>query len=158
MMRALKISEANTDRGEMRIDINVSIYNENFKSPRVNVKQVVGTQNVERAIEHEYRRQVFLAETGEKLQSEVRRYHTAGNSSECLRLRDTEPDYRYFIDPDLPAIHITNDRISEQHQSMEEIPFEAKKRFASQYGMDISDVKIIFKNPWSVDIFQRIVW
>lgn len=77
------------------------------------MKQVVGTKNVERAIEHEYRRQVMHAESGQKLQREVRRFHAENNTSECLRLMETEPDYRYFIDPDLPAVHITNDRISE---------------------------------------------
>mmetsp|Transcript_72 Transcript_72/g.59 ORF Transcript_72/g.59 Transcript_72/m.59 type:complete len:96 (+) Transcript_72:896-1183(+) len=95
----------------------------------------------------------MLMESGEPILSEVRKFHAESNTSTSLRLTDTEPDYRYFIDPDLPAYHISNERISKEHQLMEEIPFEAKKRFAAMYGMDISDVKIIFKNPWSVDVF-----
>ncbi len=74
-----------------------------------------------------------------------------------LRVKDEEPDYRFFQDPDLPAISITDDRVQAVRQTLGEVPFELKHKFCKTYGMDIADVKIIFRNVWSIPLFQSIV-
>jgi len=76
----------------------------------------------------------------------------------CLDGTDGEPDYRFFQDPDLPQITVTNERISAVHAGLGEIPFEVKKRFCNQFGMDVADVKNVFRSPWSIEMFTRLVW
>jgi len=137
----------------MRVDVNMSLYNDRYVGPRVQIKQIINTVNVERAVESEYRRQYEQLMSGKELVSETRKYNEDKDACDFIREKHTEPDYRYFLDPDLPAINITNDRISRVHKEMEDVPFETKRRFANAYGMDIGDVKVIFKNNWSVDMF-----
>jgi aspartyl-tRNA(Asn)/glutamyl-tRNA(Gln) amidotransferase subunit B len=75
-----------------------------------------------------------------------------------LRSNPEKPDYRFFQDPDLPRINVTNDRISAAHKNIREVPFEFKRRFCNTFGMDVADVKVMFQNPWSLELFSRIVW
>jgi Asp-tRNA(Asn)/Glu-tRNA(Gln) amidotransferase B subunit len=71
---------------------------------------------------------------------------------------EEEPDYRFFQDPDLPQISVSNERISAMYGILGEVPFEVKRRFTNQFGMDVSDVKNVFRNPWSIEFFTRLVW
>lgn len=127
-------------------------------SNRVEVKNVAGAKNVEKAVEYEFRRHVALLEAGKCPDAETRRFCADTNSTITLRKKDQEPDYRFFQDPDLPRITVTNDRISRLHGRLGEVPFEVKRRFTNQFGMDVADVKNIFRNPWSVELFTRLIW
>lgn len=158
MLSSLGISEAKIEQGQMRVDVNVSIQGDVIASDRVEIKNVSGAKNVERAVEYEYRRHVALLENGQKVQPETRRYDAAEGVTVLLRKKDEEPDYRFFQDPDLPRIDVTNQRISLAHKNMRELPFDFKRRFCDTFGMDVSDVKVMFKNPWSLELFSRIVW
>lgn len=55
-------------------------------------------------------------------------------------------------------VRISNERISHCHADLLEVPFEVKRRFCNAFGLDVADTKVIFKNPWSVEMFTRIVW
>lgn len=158
MLSTLGISEAKIDLGQMRVDVNVSIQGDVVNSERVEIKNVAGAKNIERAVEYEYKRHVAMLESGQKILPETRRYNAAEGVTELLRSKDEDPDYRFFQDPDLPRINVTNERISLAHKNMRELPFQWKRRFCDTFGMDVSDVKIMFKNPWSLELFSRIVW
>lgn len=67
------------------------------------------------------------------------------------------PDYRFFQDPDLPRINISNERISAAHQKIHEVPFVQKRRFSNTFGLDVTEVKQMFKKPWSLELFSRLV-
>lgn len=90
--------------------------------------------------------------------SETRRFSEESRGTSTIRLIEEEPDYRYFQDPDLPQISVTNERISAMYGILGEVPFETKRRFTNQFGMDVSDVKNVFRNPWSIEMFTRLVW
>lgn len=114
------------------------------------VKNVSGAKNVERAVEYEYRRHVSLLESGQIVLPETRRYNAAEGITELLRSKNEDPDYRFFQDPDLPRIKVAEDKITYAHKSMRELPFDFKRRFCETYGMEVCDVKVIFRNPWSL--------
>lgn len=122
------------------------------------IKNVAGSKNVERAVEYEYRRHIDLLSRGEQVMPETRRYEADVDRTVTLRVKEDEPDYRFFQDPDLPQITVTNERISKIHGILGEIPFDVKKRFCNQFGMDVPDVKNVFRNPWSIEMFTRLVW
>jgi aspartyl-tRNA(Asn)/glutamyl-tRNA(Gln) amidotransferase subunit B len=71
-----------------------------------------------------------------------------------IRDKEDDPDYRFFLDPDLPAIHISQER--KQSIVVDELPFEAKHRFCSEYGLEVAQVKIVFKYPWLLPLFTKL--
>ena len=96
----------------MRVDVNVSVHGENISSPRVEVKNVAGAKNVERALEYEYLRHIDVLENGGTVYPETRRYDADVDQTVSLRFKDEEPDYRFFQDPDLPQISVTSEKIA----------------------------------------------
>ena len=100
----------------------------------------------------------MLRSSSQSPQCETRRFDPITGRTETLRVKEEEPDYRYFQDPDLPQITVTNERISRIHGILGEIPFDVKKRFCNQFGMDVPDVKNVFRNNWSIEMFTRLVW
>lgn len=75
-----------------------------------------------------------------------------------MRSKEDEIDYRFFQEPDLPSISVTKERISKVRKTLEEIPFDAKRRFSHQFGLDVADVKVIFRHKWCIETFTRIIW
>lgn len=120
--------------------MNLSVQGDNCESPRVEIKNVAGAKNCERAVEYEYRRHIALLSRGECPLPETRRYDAIEDRTICLRAKEEEPDYRFFQDPDLPQISISLERISRVQNTIGEVPFNVKKRFCNEYGMDVSDV------------------
>ena len=125
---------------------------------RVEIKKIDKPKNVQHAVDYEFRRHVELLSEGKRPENESRYWDPKQGKSVFIRHMETEPDYRYFQDPDLPCITVTNKRISHVHKILGEIPFDAKRRFCDTFGMDVSDVKVIFKNKWSIELFTRLVW
>ncbi len=99
-----------------------------------------------------------ILESGGDVAAQIRKYDSNTGQTYLYSENLDVQDYRFFQDPDLPRIDISNERISIAHKNITEIPFEFKRRFCNQFGLDVSDVKIMFKNPWSLEIFSRIVW
>jgi aspartyl-tRNA(Asn)/glutamyl-tRNA(Gln) amidotransferase subunit B len=108
MLSTLGISEAKAEQGQIRCDVNISVWDttSDRQSTRVEVKNVAGAKNVERAVEFELKRHVNLLETGQPMQVETRRFDAAEFSTVLMRTKTEDPDYRFFQDPDLPAIII----------------------------------------------------
>ena len=158
LLKSLGISEAQIENGQLRVDVNLSVQGEKNESPRVEIKNVSGSKNVERAVEYEYRRHIEMLTRGEVPLPETRHYEADNDRTVTLRVKEEEPDYRFFQDPDLPQISVTNERISQIHGILGEIPFDVKKRFCNQFGMDVPDVKNVFRNPWSIEMFTRLIW
>ena len=99
-----------------------------------------------------------MLKRGEMPEAETRRFVPETMKIKTIRAKEEEPDYRYFQDPDLPQITVSNERISAMYGILGEVPFEVKRRFTNQFGMDVSDVKNVFRNPWSIEMFTRLVW
>lgn len=137
--------------------MNLSVQGESIESPRVEIKNVAGAKNVERAVEYEYLRHIDLLSKGQKPLPETRKYEADQDRTVTLRIKDEAPDYRFFQDPDLPSITVSESRIFAVKQTMAEIPFETKKRFCSLFGLEVSEVKNVFKSPWSAQLFSRLV-
>ena len=120
----------------MRVDVNVSVESPEGKhSERVEVKNVAGAKNVERAVEYEFFRHMEMMERGEVPFTETRRYDAEMGETFSIRDKEDDPDYRFFLDPDLPAIHISEER--KQKIVVSELPFEAKHRFCKEYGLEV---------------------
>ena len=131
LLNTLGISQANIENGQLRVDVNLSVQGEKYESPRVDIKTIPGSKACEFAVEYEYRRHIEMLSSGEIPQPESRTYDIATGRTETVRVKSEEPDYRFFQDPDLPQITVTNERISQIHGILGEIPFDVKKRFCN---------------------------
>jgi aspartyl-tRNA(Asn)/glutamyl-tRNA(Gln) amidotransferase subunit B len=158
MMSTLEISDAKIEEGQLRVDVSIQVEGEKHSGPTVDIKNLQSPKHVEFAVAHEFERHVALLEKGQIPEAETRRYETDTRATKTIRAKEEEPDYRYFQDPDLPQISVSNERISAMYGILGEVPFEVKRRFTNQFGMDVSDVKNVFRNPWSIEMFTRLVW
>ena len=91
----------------MRVDVNVSVmHKDGTFSERVEVKNVAGAKNVERAVEHEFLRHINMIKEGKMPHMETRRYDAENDKTLPIRMKEEDPDYRFFLDPDLPAFRV----------------------------------------------------
>ena len=111
-LKALHISEANMEEGQMRCDINISLFNGNVVGNRVEVKNVMGIRFVEKAIEFELVRQANLLKNGVQPEFETRRYDAMADKTVSMRSKNDDFDYRFLRDPDLPYFIINPKRVS----------------------------------------------
>ncbi|MDP3993324.1 MAG: Asp-tRNA(Asn)/Glu-tRNA(Gln) amidotransferase subunit GatB [bacterium] len=129
IVRALGVSDADMEKGQMRCEANISV-SQNLKvktqklGTKVEVKNINSFRAVEKAIEYEYDRQVELLEKGEKVSHETRTWDSVGNQTVTMRSKETSADYRYFPEPDLPmvAINLQPSAVSR------ELPDERRKK------------------------------
>ena len=141
----------------MRVDVNVSVHSKEISGPRVEVKNVAGAKNVERALEYEYLRHIDVLSKGGTVHKETRRYDADVDVTVPLRFKDEEPDYRFFQDPDLPQIRVRQERIEAVKEKMVDTPFEAKKKFMKEFSMNVTDVSQVFKFPWGIEFYKYLV-
>lgn len=140
----------------MRCDVNISVKSDTKQGNRVEIKNVLGTKFVEKAIEHEILRHVALLEQGLDIPKETRRYDTLKDTTFSMRSKEQDPDYRFLQEPDLPCFLVSKKRIAMVQEKLEKTPFERKKEFAGKYSLPISDVQAAFSHPWSIEVFEKM--
>jgi aspartyl-tRNA(Asn)/glutamyl-tRNA(Gln) amidotransferase subunit B len=127
IMRTLKISSADMEKGRMRCEANISVSNSEELGTKVEVKNINSFRAVEKAIEYEFDRQVKALEAGQTLVAETRTWNDAESKTVAMRSKETSADYRYFPEPDLPIVLV--DEVDEgehvlpeeQRQKLQEI-------------------------------------
>lgn len=139
--------------GAMRCDVNVSIKD----GERVEIKNISSFKEVEKAINYELSRQISLMNKGEKVLRETRHWDEIRKVTISLREKEEEHDYRYFPEPDIVPIIITNDLIDKIKASMPELPDERAKRFIVTYGIPQYDAYILTAHKALADFFEECV-
>jgi len=164
VLRYLDVSNANMEKGEMRCEANISLqekgsweYNGNgvidqtttkALNPKVEVKNINSFKSLERAIEYEIKRQFNALEDGEELVQETRGWDDKKSQTISQRIKETSADYRYFPEPDIPPINISEEWIDEIRKDLLELPRAKKERFVEQYLFteDIAEILVSDKN------------
>ena len=131
----LDISDGDMSQGSMRCDANVSIrkFGDKKLGNRTELKNINSFRFVEKAINHEINRQIELIENGTSIEQETRLYDANKNETRSMRSKEHANDYRYFPDPDLIPIEITNEKIQEIKKSLPELPEQKIIRFMEDY-------------------------
>ncbi len=131
----LDISDGDMSQGSMRCDANVSIrkFGDRKLGNRTELKNINSFRFVEKAINHEINRQIELIENGTSIEQETRLYDANKNETRSMRSKEHANDYRYFPDPDLIPIKITNEKIQEIKESLPELPEQKIIRFMEDY-------------------------
>ena len=135
--RALGVSRANMEEGSMRADVNVSVRRAgtNTFNERCEIKNMVSFKFIKTAIEYEARRQIEILESGGTIERNTMRYNQGDGTTSVLRSKEDALDYRYFPDPDLLPLVITDDRIERIRRTMPELPAATRARYIEKYGL-----------------------
>ena len=145
IVRALGTCDGNMDEGSMRCDVNVSVrkVGETILRDRVEVKNVNSVRFVMQAIEAEANRQVDVYENGGMVRQETRLFDPDNNETRPMRSKENAHDYRYFPDPDLLPVILTDEYIDEIRANLPELPEAKKKRYVSELGLTDYDAHVL---------------
>ena len=135
--RALGVSKANMEEGSMRADVNVSVRKVGEKTfrTRTETKNMVSFKFIKAAIEYEAHRQVEIYENGGQVSQDTMRYHPNDNITTVMRSKEDALDYRYFPDPDLLPLIITDEQIERIRKTMPELPAATRTRYIEKLGL-----------------------
>ena len=158
LLTYLKIAEANMEKGEMRIEANVSVSATDKFGTKVEVKNINSFKAVEKAIQFEYERQVRLLEEGGQVVQETRGWDENVGATFSQRVKEDSHDYRYFPDPDLPKLKISEVpefNLEVLKQSLPELPSEKRERLL-RLGLAPEHVEIYINDPEWGSYFEEV--
>lgn len=143
-MRYADVSDANLYYGNMRFDVNVSVSKTDQLGTRTETKNLNSFKSVEKTVEYEINRQIELLEKGEQIVQETRGWDDAKQRTFTQRTKEDAHDYRYFPDPDLPPIELTDDQIEAVRAEMPVMPEEWRQRL-SGLGLDAAQTATLLE-------------
>jgi aspartyl-tRNA(Asn)/glutamyl-tRNA(Gln) amidotransferase subunit B len=141
LVRYLEICDGNMEEGSLRCDANISVRPKGQKEfgVKVEIKNMNSISNVKRAIEYEIDRQIEAVENGEVILQETRSFDAVKNHTFSMRAKELANDYRYFPEPDLPPLIVSDEYISKIKSTMPALPEELLKRFKEEYKLNEYD-------------------
>ena len=159
IIRYLEISDGNMAEGSMRCDANVSLRKRGSKElgTRTETKNVNSFKFVEKAIQHEMKRQIKILESGERVTQETRLYDSQLDETRPMRSKEYANDYRYFPEPDLLPVVLSEDFIKSVKDLMPELSEEKEKRFIKEYKLSDYDANVLSVDPNLSNFFEEVV-
>ena len=153
------ICDGNMQEGSFRCDANVSVRKNGDEKlgTRAEIKNVNSFRFLERAINYEVRRQIELIEDGGRVVQETRLYDADRDETRSMRSKEDSMDYRYFPDPDLLPLVITQNELDEIKGILSELPHERQRRYVSQYGLTQYDAVLLTTDRELADYFDSTV-
>lgn len=158
LVRYLEICDGNMEEGSLRCDANVSVMLNDATDygKKVEIKNMNSIRNVQRAIDHEVERQINLIENGEQVISETRTYDVNTGDSYSMRTKEELNDYRYFPDPDLSPMIVSEEWLTDIKKSMPALPRELKHKFITEYKLPEYDAQVLTDSREVANYFEAI--
>ena len=159
IMRYLGTCDGNMQEGSLRADVNVSVRLKGAKDfgTRCEIKNVNSIKFMQMAINYEANRQVDLIEDGQKIDQETRLFDTKKNETRSMRSKEDAHDYRYFPDPDLLPLEVTDEFIENIKSEIPELPDEKKKRFIDEFKISPYEATILVSDIEVAKYFEEVV-
>jgi len=158
ILRYLGASDADMEKGQMRVEVNISLRPETQPEfgTKVEVKNINSITAAGKAVEYEVQRQSKLLDSGEKIIQETRGWDDIHNKTVSQRVKEGSADYRYFPEPDLPPMSFTDTVIEEIRAGLPELPSHRRDRFKREYSLPDHDVEIFTANRSLGNYFERV--
>lgn len=158
LVRYLQISDGNMEEGSLRCDANVSIMpiEASTFGNKVEIKNMNSFRYVQRAIDEEIRRQVSLAEAGQPIISETRTFDPVTGASFSMRIKEELNDYRYFPDPDLSPVAVTEEWLSSIRESMPALPRQLFSKFTGTYQLPAYDAQVLTESREIAQYYEEV--
>lgn len=158
LVRYLDICDGNMQEGSFRCDANISMRrseNDPFGT-RVEIKNINSFKFVGEALNYEIQRQTDCINHGEEINQETRLYDPSTKTTKAMRDKEDAHDYRYFADPDLPALIVEQETIDEIRASMPELPWDKKARLEEEHSLSSYDAKILVSDKHLAEYFECV--
>lgn len=156
-----EISDCRMEQGSIRCDANISIrpYGQEKYGTKVEIKNINSFREVQKALEKEEKRQKELYQYGEeyKIKQETRRWDASKAKTLPMRSKEEAHDYRYFPEPDLTPIIISQDKVDKLEANLPEMPIEKRARFVAEYGLSEKDASIIIASKALATFYEEVV-
>jgi len=159
LIRYLGICDGNMEEGSMRCDANVSVRLKGATqlNTRCEVKNMNSIRNVQRAIEHEMKRQIDLVEEGGMVVQETRSFDATNGTTFSLRSKELAHDYRYFPEPDLQPVFVSEEEIERIHREMPELPAQLFEKYTSRFGLSEYDANVLINEKELAMWYEELV-
>ena len=157
ILRYLGTCDGNMEQGSLRCDANVSVRRPGDElGTRCEIKNVNSIRFVQQAIDYEARRQIELIEEGGTVDQETRLFDSGNGTTRSMRSKEEAHDYRYFPDPDLLPLEISQGFVEEIRASLPELPDAKKERFVSDYGLGTEDAGLLTAERATADFYEEV--
>ena len=157
ILRYLGTCDGNMEQGSLRCDANVSVRRPGDElGTRCEIKNVNSIRFVQQAIDYEARRQIELIKEGGTVDQETRLFDSGNGTTRSMRSEEEAHDYRYFPDPDLLPLEISQAFVEEIRASLPELPDAKKERFVSDYGLGTEDAGLLTAERATADFYEKV--
>lgn len=158
ILEYIEVSDCKMQEGSLRADINVSVHKPGKPfGTRTEMKNMNSFRSITRAIEYEVERQIDILEEGGKVEQESLRWDDVSGKTFSMRDKEDAQDYRYFPDPDLVAIKLSEEYIENIKNTLPELPESRKERYLKQYELSEKDANIITASKYLSDLFESAI-
>lgn len=153
------VCDAKMEQGSMRVDVNISIMpvGSTEFGTRAELKNLNSLKAIGRAIEYEINRQAEILDNGGTVIQETRRYNDNHGDTKALRSKEDAHDYRYFPEPDIPPVFLSDEEIEDIRKSMPEMPQDRFVRYTEKYGLPTDDANLIISSKEFSDFYDESV-
>ncbi len=159
IVQYLEICDGNMEEGSLRCDANVSVRpkgQEEFGT-RTELKNMNSFRNVERAIDFEIERQIELIESGEKVIQQTLLWDANKMETRMMRSKEEAHDYRYFPEPDIPPVVVTDEMLEDIKEELPEMPDVRKQRFIDEFDMSNDDAQTLTEDRYLADFYEEVL-
>jgi len=159
LVRYLDICDGNMEESSLRCDVNISVRKKGTEKfgTRVEVKNINSMSNAKRAIEFEFKQQIEIIENGGKIIQETKSFDASRGETFVLRHKEEANDYRYFPEPDLPPVILTEEYIDTVKAAMPALPSQLYKKYTETFGLSDYDANVIIENKDIAFYFEEII-
>lgn len=153
------VCDARMEQGSLRCDVNISIMPEGSDTfgTRTEIKNLNSLRSIVRAIEYEFGRQKQLLESGERVIQQTLHFDDATGMTKALRSKEEAHDYRYFPEPDIPPILLTDAEIEALRAALPEMPAARKARYQAEFSLNAADAALLIEDKALADFFEAAV-
>jgi aspartyl-tRNA(Asn)/glutamyl-tRNA(Gln) amidotransferase subunit B len=157
ILKYLGVSDADMEKGQMRVEVNISISKGEKLGTKVEIKNLNSFKVVEKAVDFEIKRQEEVLKSGEKVVQETRGWHDKKEITFSQREKEEAHDYRYFPEPDLPPMHFEKEYIEKIKGTIPELPEQKRERFKREFRLDEGLVEIFVAHKDLSEYFEKVV-
>ncbi len=159
ILEYIEVSDCKMQEGSLRADVNVSVRKKGDTrlGTRTEMKNMNSFRSITRAIEYEVDRQIDVIEEGGKIEQETLRWDEVSGKTFSMRDKEDAQDYRYFPDPDLVAIKLSEEYIQNIKETLPELPESRKQRYLEEYKLSQKDANLITSSKYLSDLFEEAI-
>jgi aspartyl-tRNA(Asn)/glutamyl-tRNA(Gln) amidotransferase subunit B len=157
ILRYLGVSDADMEKGQMRVEVNISLSKTKKLGTKVEIKNLNSFRVVEKAVNYEIERQTEVLEEGGEIIQETRGWNDEKGKTFSQREKEKAHDYRYFPEPDLPPVHLNKEYIEKIKAQIPELPFQKRERFNKEYGLDEKSIEIFVTDKDLGEYYEHVI-